>query len=145
MPGSACTFYKDGCENVIRGTSFAPPVNFFVGLSTTDPGVTGSTLTEPSGNNYSRVSVAASTLQWNAPTAAASNGRSIQNTNAIQFAVPSGSWGTISHWFISDNSTGGNIWFRGTVDVGGTPTPQVFSSGADVKFLAGALVITLNE
>lgn len=145
MSGSACSFYKLGCLNVPRGTSFAAPTNFFVGLSTTDPTFAGTGITEPVGNAYARVQVAASALQWDAPSVISVSGFFIQNTNIIQFATPTGTWGTLSHWFMSDQVSGGNIWFRGTIDVSGVPTPQTFSAGADVKFLAGALDILVTE
>jgi hypothetical protein len=42
-------------DHAFRNTSYTPPSAVYVALSTADPGEDGSTIAEPSGNNYARV------------------------------------------------------------------------------------------
>ncbi len=131
--GTAISNYLAGkwIDHVLRNTAFTSPgTSIYVGLSTTQTAAAGGT--PVSGNNYSRVQVTA----WDAPTS--TNGAT-QNTNTIQFAAPSGTWGTPDSVDIWDASTTGNMLYFGTFTGGGA-----IGSGDDVHFNAGALDITLS-
>jgi hypothetical protein len=112
-------------------TDFTPPATLYLGLSTTAVGVTGSGITEPTGG-YSRVAITNNKTNFGN----ALNGQ-ITNLVAFTFTESTASWGTIGHWFISDASTGGNVYFRGTL----TPTRTVESLTV-LTIPIGSLVIT---
>jgi hypothetical protein len=118
-------------SHILRNTTYTSPgTSVYVALYTASPTQADSG-TEVSGNNYARVQVTA----WDAP--GASNGAT-QNTNAITYATPSGSWGAVTHTGIRDALTTGNLLFWGAVDSSFTPT-----SGDTVQFAAGALDVTV--
>jgi hypothetical protein len=117
-------------EHVLRNTAYTSPgTSVYVSLHTADPTDAGNGA-EVSGNNYSRVQVTA----WDAAAS-----RATQNTNAINFATPSGSWGTCTHYGIWDAATVGNLLFYGALTSSIAPT-----SGATVQFAAGALDLALT-
>lgn len=119
-------------DHVFGKTAFTAPANIFAGLSTADPGDDGSTLAEPSGNNYSRVSTAPA--DWNAATLGAGT---LTNLNAVTFPVASGSWGTVTHLALFDASSGGNLLYKGAL----TPS-QAIGNANQLVIAAGTLVVT---
>jgi hypothetical protein len=141
--------FSDYAENtlvdrILRGQAATFPTTLFVGLSTT--ACSDSTVgTEVSGNNYARSSVAASLTNFSgtqssgSTTASSGTGGVSSNNNAINFPTPSGSWGTVTHWFISDASSGGNLWFCAALT-----QSKVINSGDTVSFASGALTITVQ-
>lgn len=106
-----------------------------VGLSTSTPADAGTGVTEPSGNNYGRVTVAA----WDA-----ASGGLADNTNDITFNTPSGSWGTITYAIVADHASN-TTW---NTDVNllmyGTVTNQAPDNGDTVKFPAGDLDVSIT-
>ena len=131
--------FADYLENkvldyVFNGTAFTPATPLYVGLSTTTITDAGGNITEPVGNNYSRVSVAKNTTNW-----PVSSGGAIANGVAITFPTASGSWGTVIDFFLSDASSGGNIYGYGTLTVS-----KAVTSGDTVSFAIGDLDITLT-
>lgn len=101
-------------NHCLRGTQLAAPSTLYVGLSstaTTDAGA----YTEPSGNGYSRVAIPCTTGQWNAP-ATSSTLRRITNINPVTFPTASGgNWGTMTHCFIADAASAGNVFWHGAL------------------------------
>jgi hypothetical protein len=109
-----------------------PPTSIgarYVALYTATPSDAGGG-TEVSGNNYSRKSTAAA--DWNA----AASG-SASNANAITFAVPSGSWGTVTHFGIFDAATAGNL-----IRWAALGASKTIGNGDTPSFAAGTLVVT---
>lgn len=80
-------------DHILQVASYGQPT-VSVALSTTDP---ASVLTEPSGNNYARVTLSG---KYSAASAKSSG-----NTGVITFPQASGSWGTITHFAIVDGSS----------------------------------------
>jgi hypothetical protein len=117
-------------ELTVGKTAFSTPTAY-IALYTAAPSDSGGG-TEVSGNNYSRKSTAGS--DW----AAAASG-SIANANAITFATPSGSWGTVTHFGIFDAATSGNLLWWGALT-----TSKTIGSGDVASFAVGALVLTLD-
>ncbi len=116
------------------GTASTAPTPLYLGLSTTTIADDGSNITEPSGNNYSRVSITNNSTNWpNASGGAKANGV------AFDFPQASGSWGTVIDFFLSDASSGGNIYAYGTLTVA-----KAVSSGDTLSFAIGELDITLT-
>ncbi len=116
-------------------TGRAPSATRYIGLFTAAPSDSGGG-TEVSGNNYARKSTAGGTSgDWAAVTG--TNPTSIANANAITFATPSGSWGTVTHFGVFDASSGGNLlsWASLTVS-------KTIGSGDSAAFAAGSLALT---
>jgi len=117
-------------DHVLKTADWAQPTNLYVGLSTADPTDDATGIAEPSGNGYARV-------QHNAWDAAAS--RATENTGTISFPEATGSWGTITHFFISDASTGGNMIAHGALSASKT-----IGSGDNASFQDGAIDVSFN-
>lgn len=141
---------SDYLENKIidwlfRGQAFTPPANLHVGLLTAAPAEAGGG-TEVSGNAYARQSLGASLANWAGTQAAgstvASTGTSgtTSNNPAINFATPTGNWGTVTHFGIYDAATGGNLLFYGALTVAKT-----INTGDTVSFPASALTVQIDN
>jgi hypothetical protein len=100
---------------------------------------TGSTITEPSGNNYARKQInttGGASPAWSAVTGTAPT--TLTNNQAVTMATPSGSWGTITNAAICDALTVGNLlWYFDVTD-------QLVSVNDTVQFSASG-GITLTE
>lgn len=105
----------------------------YLGLSTSTPTNTGGNVTEPSGNNYSRVSVTNNATEFPNASAGAK-----ANANLIPFATASGSWGTVTHWVLFNAASSGTVLMSGALSASKTP-----GSGDTLKFQTGALTVTL--
>jgi hypothetical protein len=117
-------------------TAFSPAATLYVGLSTTTITDAGGNITEPVGNNYSRVSFTNNKTSFS--TAA---GTPTEVTNAIDFTFPqaSGSWGAITDFFISDLAAAGNIYVYGALTV-----PKTITTGDTARFAASDFDIHLD-
>lgn len=124
-------------DHVFGAVAYTAPATVYVGLATaaiTDAS-TGSTVTEPSGNAYARVAVTNNATNFPAAT-----GTTATKQNAlITFPTPTGSWGTVTHFFIADASTAGNILAWGDLTAS-----QTIASGNTVTFAANSITITLD-
>lgn len=119
----------------------------FVGLATASisDATTGITVTEPptnSGGNptaYARVSV--TNNQTNFPNATGTSPTLKQNGTAINFAVCTTNWGTVTDFFFADTASvaTGSILGWGTLT-----TPKTISSGDSASFAINAISITLD-
>lgn len=116
-------------DHLFGGTAYTQPT-IYAGLSTADPGDDGSGLSEPSGGGYARVAVP----DWDGATSGSSS-----NTNAINFPDATGSWGTISHTFLSDAATGGNVLTYGSI-----ASATAVNNGDTMYFGDGSFTITLD-
>ena len=115
---------------LFRAQALAQPTNVKIALSTTIPTDGGPNITEPTPpNNYSQVTL----NTWNAATLATPG--LADNNGDIVFAAPSGSWGTIVY---------GVVYLDTNPFVYVDVVDQAVGVGDTVKFLSGALDITLN-
>lgn len=110
---------------------YTPPANIFIALSTADPGATGASMAEPSGNGYARVST--DDTDW---TTAAS--RTLSNNGTIAFPAATGSWGTITHFALFTASSGGTFLGSGALSAS-----KAIDDGDTAQFAAGDLDATL--
>lgn len=114
-------------------TSYNPPTTYYLGLSTTPIDRNGSGATEPSASaGYSRVAITNNKTAFSQ----SSNGE-LYNTGTIEFQESTATWGTITHYFLSDSQTGGNIRFYEAFS-----TPRVVSESSSVMFRPQTLTIT---
>ena len=135
--------FTNAMENIILDAMLGASATLFgstvqLALSTTDPGEDGTGITEPTGNNYSRLIV-----DNNGTNFAAASGGIKSNAATLSFpAADGGSWGAISHWAIYD---AGIMKIKGVIDDGaGTPTPVTVNDEDVFRFLAGDLRITVD-
>lgn len=132
MSATADYLEKKILDHIFGKATFTAPANIHIAASTADPGEDGSTIAEPSGNNYSRVSTSPS--DWNSATLGAGT---LTNANAINFPVASGSWGTITHIALFDASSGGNLLYKGSI----SPTKAIGNTD-QLVFAAGAVTVS---
>ena len=121
-------------DHVFMKGAYTPPTNIYVALCTADPtdAGTGSTITEPSGGSYARVST--SGTDWDAAAAGAT-----ANATAIEFTQATGNWGTITHFALVDAASAGNMLGHGTLS-----SSKAVDSGDTAKFAIGELDVTLD-
>lgn len=141
--------FSDYVENkiidlLLRGQAFTAPSTVYVGLSTAACS-DSSVGTEVSGGSYARVGVTSSLANWagtqsaGSTTASTGTGGQSSNNAAINFATPSAGWGTVTHWFLSDASSGGNLLVCASLT-----TSKTINSGDTVSFSIGALTVTVQ-
>lgn len=121
-------------SQVVGGVEQTSPTSFWIGLSTTAPNPDGTNVSEPAGGSYGRVGLNSDSTSWDA----ASNG-STGNTIDATFTTATASWGTLTHWVIYDQSSGGNLLFYAALDAS-----QAVTTDDQVKFLPGDLTITIT-
>lgn len=99
--------------NIFRTqTDPAIPTEYYIGLSTTEPTMSGTNVSEPAASaGYSRVLLE----NLSAPT----NGV-VTNTANINFEESTSSWGTVTHFVIYDAEINGNLLMYGALS-----TPRV--------------------
>jgi len=120
-------------DHILGNVSYSAPATLYVGLATgvADNGtITG----EPTTGSYARVAVTNNTINF--PSAA---GGTKSNGTEITFPEATGDWGTITHAFIADAATGGNVLLYSTLSIAKTIT-----SGDTGSFPAGTLTFTLD-
>lgn len=114
-----------------RNQTFTQPT-IYIALCTVDvlDSDTGSSITEPSGNNYARKAHASWTV---------ASGGATENNGDITFNTPSGSWGTITAMAILDAATVGNLLLYDNAI-----TEQQPDNGDTVKFPSGDLDVSMS-
>lgn len=100
----------------------------YVALHTADPTVGN----EVTGGAYARQAYGAFTLTGTNPASA-------KNNSLIEFPTASALWGTITHFSIWDQASGGNMRLTGTIT-----DPKIIGSGDVVRWLANALTVTAD-
>ncbi len=112
------------------------PVSYDLGLSTNtldDTGVTG----EPSGGGYARLTITNNATNFPAATTVAGVTSKV-NGATFTFPTATGSWGTVRHWFLYDNT---NLLY---LLHGPLTSPKSVVTGDIFRIPAGFMVITLD-
>lgn len=109
--------------------SFATPGDsIYVGLATAVSDAEAGTVTEATFTNYARQQVAASA--WTVP-AVSTDTQTATNSANIEYPASGGTNNTITHAFIADASSSGNILFIGALDASKTiETGDIFRINA---------------
>ena len=121
-------------DHIVGKTTYALPT-CYIGLSSSTPAEDGTSVTEPSGGSYARVSTAGA--DWNAASAGATS-----NANAITFAQATADWvsgSNLTHLVAYDAVTAGNPLFYGALTVA-----KPVLNGDTASFPAGDIDITLD-
>jgi hypothetical protein len=134
MAGFTDTIENAVLNHIFGKTAYTAPATYYIGLSTTDPGETGSLAGEPSGNAYARVAVVNNTTNF----PAAADG-SKANGVKIEFPEATGYWGTITHFFLADAAVAENV-----IAYGSLLTPKTIENGDVFYFDVADLAITLD-
>jgi hypothetical protein len=121
-------------DHVFSAAAYTAPANLYIGLSTTAPSDAGGNITEPATGAYARV-----TLANNATNFPAASAGTKRNGVAINFPTATADWGTISHFFIADAITGGNILAWGALSAA-----KAIANGDKAYFNANDITITLD-
>ena len=137
--GSATNYLEIAMlDHLLGGPDYTRPANIYVGLSRAEIAEDGSGIDEP-GFGYARVEV--TNNNTNFPDAATNANDKAETELAIQvdFPAATGSWGTITHFFLADSSVGGNILLKGEL-----VTPKEVNDGDEpgYSFRAGEIIIT---
>lgn len=123
-------------NHVFRGTAYTAPSTIYVALYTSACSDSAGG-TEVSGGSYARASVTANTSNW---AATSSGNGTTSNVNAINFATPGASWGTVTHFGLLDASTGGNQLVCSALTASKT-----INSGDTVSFSPGSLTFQIDN
>ena len=118
----------------------SPGDSIYVGLATaiTNTGELGtSEVTEATFTNYARKQVTAS--NWTTIGADSTDTQTATNAATIDFPASGGTSNTITHVFVVDASSGGNILFVGALD-----TSKLIATGDIFRINAGNLTIELK-
>lgn len=138
---------SDYCADIaldfaFRNQAWAIP-DTYVALIITTPvtdGMTGSTITEPSGGSYARKEVDVNggvSPTWD--LAAGTTPTEVENTHAVTFVQATGDWGTIIAVAICDALTVGNLLLYDN-----TMADQAVNNGDTAEFAIGALDLQMT-
>lgn len=110
----------------------ALPSEYYIGLSSTAPNISGGNVTEPLSNSgYKRVKLE----NLSEPTYGV-----ITNEQAISFDESTANWGTMSHFVIYDALEAGNLLMYDTLS-----TPRNVEAATIVTIKANSLTLTLSN
>lgn len=136
-------------DALLRGQSLGAPATMYVGLATAASSCETGSVTEvsTSGTAYARAAVTSSLANWagtqSAGSTTASSGTGGQTSNNGTITIGStatASWGSVTHFFLADASTAGNIWICQSL----TTAKTINSGDPAPTFSAGALTFTLQ-
>lgn len=114
-------------NHLLKGTSMSQPAHIYIAFSTTDPGESGSGITEPAG--LSRLQCDSWTISGNAAS----------NTNTVTTDAASQNCGHIAYIALFDASTSGNMLAYGELT-----DHKDINAGDKAEFAAGEIDITLD-
>ena len=135
---------NNAIDYIFRAQTWTIGATQYVGLSTAACS-DSSVGTEVTGGSYARASVTRSLANWagtqsaGSTTASSGTGGQTSNNAAITFATPSAGWGTVTHFFISDAASGGNL-----IICQALTTSKTINSGDTVSFPIAAITVTLQ-
>ena len=110
----------------------ALPSEYYIGLSSTAPNISGGNVTEPLSNpGYKRVKLE----NLSEPADGV-----ITNEQAISFDESTANWGTMSHFVIYDALEAGNLLMYDTLS-----TPRNVEAATIVTIKANSLTLTLSN
>ena len=118
------------------GSFSSPGDSIYVGLATAVSDAEAGSLTEATFGAYARKQVTAA--NWTL-TSSSADQQTVTNAAAIEFLASTGTDNTITHAFLADALTGGNILFVGALD-----NDKTIETGDIFRFNASNLTIELK-
>jgi hypothetical protein len=136
---AALTNYTENLllSHLFRTATFAKPTTLYIGLATAVADAEAGTITEVTGGSYARIARNPLDANWDA--AVANNGTTA-NTASLQFPTATADWGTVTHFFIADALSGGNIWM-----INALTNARTITNGTTPSFGAGALTFQIDN
>lgn len=129
------TYFLNQVMGNVFGTQTTPalPEKYWIGLSSTAPTVEGDNVTEPvaEGSGYHRVHL----NNLSAPVLGV-----IRNNGAVAFPESESEWGTMTHYVVYDEESGGNLLFYGELE-----HSRLVEIETTLLIKDGELVITLEN
>lgn len=119
--------------------SYTPPSSLYIGLSSTAINEDGTGVSEPSGGGYARAEVANDMFTWKSVVQGDLEQSQKKNNISIEFPEATAEWGTMTHFFIADALTEGNILAYGALNEDITIVSQ-----DKARFVEDTLVIELD-
>jgi len=121
----------------------SPGDSIYVGLATAESAAETGSVTEATFTNYARQQVTptavGNTGGWTMVGSDSTDTQTATNENNIEFPASGGTNNTITHVFIADASSSGNILFVGALDAS-----KAIASGDIFRINAGNLTIELK-
>lgn len=124
-------------NNSFGKTAYTAPVTLYLGLSTAAITDAGTGVAEPGAGAYARIAIPNDKTSWSTATGA---DNTIDNLIELTFAEATGTWGTMTHFFLSDAVTGGNILVSGPLTAA-----KAIESGDVARFPAGSITIAIDD
>jgi hypothetical protein len=142
MSGSKSDYLEAALLNlVLGGTAWTAPANVYVALSTAtySDTATGTSMTEVSttSTGYARVLLTNNATNW--PAASGTSPTTKANGTTITFPTASGSWGTVTSFYLVDAASAGNVLYGGDLSAS-----KAIASGDTASF-AATTGITITE
>ena len=125
-------------DHVLRGDTAPSPTNLWFGLATADTNLRANSFTDEvstSGTGYARIEVGPGSAYGF--SVAVSPGIS-SVVGQVDFSAATTDWGVITHGFLADASTAGNVILYGEL----VPNQDVYTTDI-IRFLNGAMDVTL--
>lgn len=97
-------------DEAFGSTGFSYPTTYYLGVSTTSIQKDGTGVTEPIDGAYARVAILNNKTNFGTSSLG-------ELSNLVEYAFDESTvnWGTVIDWFFADASTGGNVWWYGTL------------------------------
>jgi len=136
--GSLTDYAENKLLDHVLNTAYTPAATIYLALATADPtdAATGASANEVANSGaYARTAIA---------FGSAASRRITQNAT-VTFPQATGSWGTVTHWFIVDNAThgSGNVLAHGSFaaskSIVSGNTPSVASGETYIEYAAGEI------
>jgi hypothetical protein len=124
-------------NHIFRTASFTKPTTLNLALFTAVGDGEAATVTELTGNGYTRVACNPLDANWSAPV---SGNGTTYNVNTITFPAATADWGTITHFGIYDASTAGNLLIYAPLTIA-----RNITNGSTPSFAATALTFQVDN
>ena len=131
MAGMSDYLENEILDHILSGATYTPPAKVYLALYTATPSDAGGG-TEVTGGDYARLEITNNATNW----PAASSG-SKSNGVAFTFPTATADWGTVTHFGIHDDPTGGNLLYWAQLSAS-----KAIDSGDTAQFAVGAITAT---
>lgn len=135
-------FEQKVLDHIFTDPAWTPSSNLFIGLSSTTPAEAATSITEPSGNGYTRVTTAAA--DWSAASGTAPAVKT--NTATLTFPTASGDWASgsnLTHFLLCNSFSGTTT--ADYIAFGALTTAKPVLNGDTASFAASAITMQLGD
>ena len=97
-------------DYLFTGVAFTPPTTYYIALSTTEPQVDGTGVTEPSAGNYARIPIEKNTTNFTTAVSGV-----VKNKITLIGNESTSAWGNLPYFAVYDTPIGGNVLWGGAL------------------------------